>query len=281
MCGSLRPATLADRDALIALGLAEDAAWSGADPVSAEEAGEFIDAFDPGVVLERDGRVAGYAAAREGGGTILLADPADALPAIEALVPWLVERGHRQIDAYARDAQRIAWLEARGFRHLHSGFDLRRDADPPPPVPAWPGGIALARYDAGADAEAVHALVYVDAAWADVPGHSDRSLDSWRAGLGPEYSGWIARRDGRPVGWVAGRLFEDGRGWVDQIAVARQARGEGLGRALLLHALAELLEQGATTLALGVQGANDTAIRLYRDVGFEVDREWRTYELPD
>jgi len=80
---------------------------------------------------------------------------------------------------------------------------------------------------------------------------------------------------------VAGRVFEDGRGWVEQLAVARDARGQGLGRALLLHSLIELAGQGATSLALGVQGANETAIRLYRDIGFRVDRAWRSYALPD
>ena len=62
-----------------------------------------------------------------------------------------------------------------------------------------------------------------------------------------------------------------------QIAVARSARGVGLGRALLLHALAELRSDGATSFALGVQAANATAIGLYRDVGFMVTREWRIY----
>ena len=92
--------------------------------------------------------------------------------------------------------------------------------------------------------------------------------------------GWVARRDGRPVGWVAGRVFEDGRGWIEQLAVARSARGLGLGRALLLHSLAELRTRGATSLALGVQAENEHAIGLYRDVGFEVEREFRVYSKP-
>ena len=75
-------------------------------------------------------------------------------------------------------------------------------------------------------------------------------------------------------------MFSDGRGWVEQLAVARSARGLGLGRALLLHSLAELHERGATSLALGVQGENENAIGLYRDVGFEIEREWRVYSRP-
>jgi ribosomal protein S18 acetylase RimI-like enzyme len=126
----------------------------------------------------------------------------------------------------------------------------------------------------------VHTLVYVDAAWAEVPGHAGRGLDAWRAMIGPEYRGWVARRDGRAIGWVAGRVFGDGRGWIQQLAVARSERGRGLGRALLLHALADLRSHGATSLALGVQGENDTALGLYRDIGFEVVCEWRVYAQP-
>ena len=52
------------------------------------------------------------------------------------------------------------------------------------------------------------------------------------------------------------------------------------GRALLLHSLAELRSQGATSLALGVQAENENAIGLYRDIGFEVARDWRVYARP-
>ena len=278
MAAVLRPATAADRTELVALALAEDAAWSGAPAVSAEEAGEYIDAFAPGAIFERDGRVAGFAAVRGGGGTILLLDPGDdPAPALAALVAWLGERGRHEVDAYARDSRRIAWLEAHGFTYRRSGFDLRRGIDPPPAPPGWPAEVAVARFRRGEDDEAVHALIYVDAAWGEVAGHHERPLDAWRSMLRPAAGGWVARRDERPVGWVLGRVFEDGRGWVEQIAVARSARGIGLGRALLLHCLADLCSGGATSLALGVQGENETAIGLYRSVGFQVEREWRNY----
>ncbi len=280
MTAMLRPATPADRPDLIALALAEDAAWSDEPAVSAEEAGEFVDSYGPGVIFERDGRVAGYAAIGEGGETILLADPGDPVPALEALVPWLGERGHHQVDAYADDLRRIAWLEAHGFTHRRSFFDLKRGIDQPLAPVAWPPAVAVARYRPGVDDDAVHALVYVDAAWGEVPGHTQQSLEAWRSMLTPEYRGWVARRDGRPVGWVVGRVFNDGRGWIQQLAVARSARGLGLGRALLLHSLAELRSLGATSFALGVQAANENAIGLYRDIGFEVAREWRVYARP-
>jgi len=274
----LRPATPADRRDLIALALAQDAAWSGAPAVSEEEAGEFVDAHRAGVIFERDGRVAGYAAVGEDSGSILLLDPGeDPAPALEVLVAWLGERGSHEVDTYAADTPRIAWLEAHGFAHRGSAFDLQRGIDPPLPPAVWPATTAVARYRPGEDDEAVHALIYVDAAWGEVPGHTERSLEGWRSRLTPEARGWIARRDGRPVGWVVGRVFGDGRGWVGQIAVARYARRRGLGRALLLHSLADLGAGGATSFALGVQAANEHALGLYRDVGFEIEREYRFY----
>ena len=173
----LRPATPDDRAAVIALALAEDAAWADAPPVSDEEAGEFIDSFGPGVIFEAEGRPAGYAAIGEGGGTMLVLDPRDgAGPALEALVAWLDERGGHEIDAYAADAPRIAWLEANGFTYVRAGFDLARGIEPAPAPPAWPSGIEVVPYRPGKDDEAVHALIYADAAWAEVPGHRTRSL---------------------------------------------------------------------------------------------------------
>ncbi len=277
MTAMLRPATPRDRPDLIALALAEDAAWSDAPAVSADEAGEFLDRYRTGVIAERDGRVAGYAAVDEGGGSVLLVDPVDPVSPLDALVAWLGERGQHVIDAYAGDAQRIAWLEDHGFMHLRSAFDLERATDPPPAPAVLPSGVAIARFRPGEEDRAVHALIYVDAAWSAVPGHSERTLEAWRSTITPEYRGWVARRDGRAIGWVLGRLFDDGRGWVEQLAVARPERGRGLGRALMLHSLAELLSLGATSLATGVEAANENALGLYRDIGFEVTREWRFY----
>jgi ribosomal protein S18 acetylase RimI-like enzyme len=200
---------------------------------------------------------------------------------LDALVGWLGERGHHEVDTYAADARRIGWLEARGFTHRRSAFDLARGVDPPPAPAVWPSGVGVARYRPGEDDEAVHALIYVEAAWSEVPGHTERSLAAWQSMITPDYSGWVARREGPPVGWVLGRVFADGRGWVEQLAVARSARGLGIGRALMSHSLGELLARGATSLATGVQAENEHALGLYRDLGFVVEREWRVYARPN
>jgi ribosomal protein S18 acetylase RimI-like enzyme len=133
-------------------------------------------------------------------------------------------------------------------------------------------------FERGADDERVYHLVYVDAAWADQPGHLNRPIDAWQRMVSPEDVGWIAMRGERPVGFALGRVFADGRGWVQQIAVAIDERSHGLGRALLLHVYTELLAAGAKSLALNVQASNEKALDLYRSVGLDIIREWRIYE---
>jgi ribosomal protein S18 acetylase RimI-like enzyme len=125
--------------------------------------------------------------------------------------------------------------------------------------------------------EAVHRLIYLDAAWASVPGHTERDLDAWRSKDRLCSSVFLARQNGRPVGWVTGRILASGRGYIAMLAVAASERGRGLGRALLLHAFADLQAAGAHGLALDVEGANTAALELYRSVGLEIEREWRIY----
>jgi ribosomal protein S18 acetylase RimI-like enzyme len=76
---------------------------------------------------------------------------------------------------------------------------------------------------------------------------------------------------------VAGRLLDSGRGWISTLAVARSDRGRGIGRALLLHAFADLQRAGARGLTLAVEAENESALELYRSVGLEVEREWRIH----
>ena len=73
------------------------------------------------------------------------------------------------------------------------------------------------------------------------------------------------------------RVLASGRGSVDMLAVAMSERHRGLGRALLLHAFADLQLAGSRDLTLGVEAENAAALGLYRSVGLEVEREWRIY----
>jgi ribosomal protein S18 acetylase RimI-like enzyme len=165
---------------------------------------------------------------------------------------------------------------------VRSAFDLIRPITPDWVLAeaVWPEGITVRDFGAD-DAAAVHRLIYVDAAWADVPGHHERPLDEWYGifvtdRTVPEQQ-VLAWRGDRLVGIAMGRTFSDGTGWVSQLAVATDERGRGLDRALLLEALRRRHEGGATALGLRVSQANRHAIELYLGVGLAIDREWMEY----
>jgi mycothiol synthase len=279
---TLRSATDGDRDAVLSLGVAEETAWFGEAEVSADEVGEWIDSeggVAQGVVaVDGDGRIRGFASSGRHE-AIFLADPAGIQALADELLPWLRrERDVVELMTFGNDAARLTAFERHGLQHLRSSFSLARPAGAGPvPAAEFPDGVDLARYSLGDDDEAVHRLIYVDAAWASVPGHAERGLDEWRAKERPSRSLFLARRDGQPVGWVAGRVLESGRGYISTLAVAMNERGRGLGRALLLHAFRDLQLAGALDLTLGVEAHNETALGLYRSVGLEVEREWRIY----
>ena len=278
----IRPAADGDRDAIFALGVAEEAAWFGQAEISAEEIGEWIEeegGVASGVVAVDDaGNVCGFAAPGRHQ-AVFLADPTRTSLLTDELLPWVRERCDVvRLMTFAGDLVRVAAFERHGMRHLRSSFSMARaDSVGPVPVAAFPEGVEAAPYGFGDDDRAVHRLIYIDAAWASVPGHAERGLDQWLDIVRRCRSAFLARRNGRPVGWVTSRVLVSGRGSVVMLAVAMSERHRGLGRALLLHAFADLQLAGARDLTLGVEAENAAALGLYRSVGLEVEREWRIY----
>ena len=67
-------------------------------------------------------------------------------------------------------------------------------------------------------------------------------------------------------------------GWIKDLAVAENARGRGLGEALLRHAFAALYARGVRRIGLKVDAKNPTsAIRLYERLGMQVVDRQRFY----
>ena len=87
-------------------------------------------------------------------------------------------------------------------------------------------------------------------------------------------NGLVAVIDHQVVGAVWTRIMDD-YGHVDDetpsfaIALYPAYRGQGIGTAMMKAMLALLKNQGYRQGSLAVQKAND-AVKLYRDVGFEI-----------
>jgi ribosomal protein S18 acetylase RimI-like enzyme len=85
---------------------------------------------------------------------------------------------------------------------------------------------------------------------------------------------WIVRRAAEPVGYLLltlGYSVEYGGrdGFIDDLYLEPELRGQGVGRKLLAFALEQAAALGINTLHLEVEPGNTRAPRLYRAAGFE------------
>ncbi len=113
-----------------------------------------------------------------------------------------------------------------------------------PGFPGWDETRWCATYTGSEDFQPRHCLVVLD---------------------GPEPAGYA-------VCWVEGDT-----GWVIQMGVRPEWRGQGLGAAILSRVLRSFADAGLRTAALEVATNNPTARRLYERMGFERTHSWQSW----
>ena len=130
-----------------------------------------------------------------------------------------------------------------------------------------------------ADGRAVHALL-------------DASYSTWDANYVPlSHDGWLTymtdhgefdpgmwflvERYGELVACALHWKEHQRRGWVKDIVVREDERGNGIAKAMLHHAFREYAKRAAERVGLKVDSTNPTgAIQLYERVGFETERRY-------
>ncbi len=97
---------------------------------------------------------------------------------------------------------------------------------------------------------------------------------------------FLAERDGRAVGFVqlyplfSSTAARPRRLWLlNDLFVAPEARGSGIGRALMARARQLAEETGACGLELATARTNMAAQRLYESLGYRRDDQFLRYEL--
>jgi mycothiol synthase len=176
------------------------------------------------------------------------------------------ERGERMTQTIpAGNRGGLAHLRGAGYEVEHV---YQRMAAPLDGVPSAVAGPPIRRFDLATEAEPVHGLIAE--AFTDIEGNVTEPFDTWRANVAsrsdPAFR-LVVEDDEGLAGAVIGERWEDGVGYVSEVAVARRARGRGYGRALLLAIFDAFRSAGLSRAELSVHGRNVTAFGLYESAG--------------
>jgi ribosomal protein S18 acetylase RimI-like enzyme len=146
---------------------------------------------------------------------------------------------------------------------------LRKILDETLVAPHWPEGFAMRCLEPG-DAPALHALL--DEVFDD---GTDGPFDTWwpRISGDPEFDPALCFLVIDARGLLAAAALCWTNGFVKDLAVHPDARGRGVGEALMWHAFAALRARGLDHADLKTNTVeNAAAVRLYERLGmFEVD----------
>jgi mycothiol synthase len=169
-----------------------------------------------------------------------------------------------------------------GMKRVRFFVNLARPLNGNVPQVEVPEGIRLRTFDPEHDAETVWRID--NTAFRDHWGHTEGKLEEFlhwmnRPHMRPEL--WLLAEEeasGQVVGialniidpdWIAQTGRQEGE--VDSLAVLREHRKKGLGRALLVQSLHTLHDEGMEAVQLYADAENLTgAMRLYENVGFRV-----------
>lgn len=179
-------------------------------------------------------------------------------------------------------ASRVRWFERNFMRHSLE----------PGRLPERPSGRVV--YDLWSERRQDEAASLIAAAYR---GHIDSEInDQYRSAEGArrflynivQYPGcgtffqpasWLAldRATGRVSGISLTSMVAGHVGHVTQICIAPAVRGEGIGYELLRRSLESLVAAGAHSVSLTVTAANENAVQLYKNMGFEIVKQFPAF----
>jgi mycothiol synthase len=234
------------------------------------------------LVLEKEGVAAGYA------GLIATPQPGvwnlelgmrqemhrsgDWGPLLEAAVSEVRNRGGNaarlwpHLPELMAAARRLGFVEERRLLRLHRSLPSTEEVE-------IPEGISLEHFVAGGDEAGVDEVT-VEA----FAGTAEQWVWTPEVMAARRNMGWfdprdlITARDGRELlGFCWVKWGEPQRGEIYLLAVRPSAQRQGLGRALALAGLQRMARHGAGEAFLYVDDANQAALTLYQDLGFNLD----------
>jgi mycothiol synthase len=238
-------------------------------------------ARDVFVVEDDDGTLVGWADTDERGARVAV-HPDHEGRGVGTLLRRAVEvrtreRGFRVLqNIVAANAAAGEHLRTAGYERVGVGQRMRAALeDLPAPLDA-----PVRRFDLDAEGAVVHELL--DGAFGEAEDSVPLTYSTWRAETAARSEAAFRLAlddDAGLVGAAVGERWEDGVGYVAQLAVAHRARGRGHGRALLLALLHAFRDAGLSVAELSVAGTNAPATGLYESAGMAPDFRAERWEL--
>lgn len=286
---TIRPTTSEDAADLLALVHASDVVAVGFADFDPSDVTEALKGAASVVAAGPDGELMGwgYLENSTGGERDFLevyVHPEGGLPAQRPLLAHMSavvrDRGNNaRAGAIPSELEWIASLENAGFAFLKQ-YARMQIALPAvlDPVP----GVSV-RAVAQEELESFYGII--ETAFQDTPDYQPKSYEQWLARYAEDrhvdWDEWlVAVVDGQLVGALQSKAAEgESEGWVQNLAVLREFRKRGVGRALLAEAFAIYARKGYPEAGLGVDLANPTqAIKLYTGVGMTPAYRANIYE---
>lgn len=206
-----------------------------------------------------------------------------------ALLPWTwaVARadGRDSVGQTVSDKRTdaVALFTEHGYEAGHTAWALRIDLDDePPPTPSLPEGLAFRDFRPGEDDRAIFDVI--DVAFDEWDDRESHGFDNWapaflhRDEVVPGLVPLVVDGD-RIVGVALNYhygLDDDVEGWTQQLAVDREHRGRGLGRALLQESFRRFHGMGYRRAGLSTDSRTG-ALGLYEHVGMRVRSSFTRY----
>jgi len=221
----------------------------------------------------------------------------------DAMIQWCAKKDQRVLSkapegaavhagatALIEDEPRWSAYERHGFLRVRVEHRLRTELDRRIPEPLWPEGFTLPPFDIETELEKLVALD--QEAFRDHWGHVERPFEEelrgwqeWIQELGSDLDPtlwFVARAGDELAGYVVCEPEIPGDtacGYVSGFAVRATFRKQGLGTALLHHALRELQSRGKNAAELDMDSENLTgASRVYERAGMVPIRQMLLYE---